>query len=130
MTADEGQRSVDEEQVKEIAQLIRDNPNATVQPMQLIVMPTTFGPTELSIPDITDANKTLRYELAVSGGQHRLLASAVVRKESEFFKNHKHLVSHDAQVFYLLHCFAWFLRITNLSYFHSYKSAIFPPVKI
>lgn len=106
MTEEEGQRAVNEEQVLETKQLIISNPNVTTQPLQLLVFPIDLTPKDVSIGDIMDEDATLRYDLAVSGGQHRVLALKSLHDQSpHFFAEHTQLGRLDAQViFSFMYC--------------------------
>ena len=104
MTEDEGQRAVNEEQVLETKQLIIANPNVTTQPLQLLVFPIALTPNNVSIEDIMDKDAALQYDLAVSGGQHRVLALKNLQEQSpHFFAEHTQLGRLDAQVIFLLY---------------------------
>ena len=109
MTEEEGQRAVNEEQVQETKQLIMANPNVTTQPLQLLVFPIAMTPEDVSIVDIMDENAALRYDLAVSGGQHRVLAIKSLEDESpDFLTEYKQVARLDAQVMFSFICCDFF----------------------
>ena len=109
MTEEEGQRAVNEEQVQETKQLIMANPNVTTQPLQLLVFPIELTPQDVSIEDIMNENTDLRYDLAVSGGQHRVLAIKNLQEESpHFLTEHKQVGRLDAQVMFSFICCNFF----------------------
>ena len=98
MTKAEGQRAIDRHQVAEIESEIAMNPNATGQPMQLIVMPLSKTPADIVLPELLNSEADLNYELAVSGGQHGLAALRSAMQKNSSLRGLDNFKRHNAQV--------------------------------